>query len=266
MLSKVVSLLATAVDYGLHSLWLAFKSRKLIEDQLGEGYQAQLEANGICIVEKFWDADTCAAARAEVDRVIKQYPGYIHTHTKSDFRIFGANNVSDLIDSFSRHPVLQTIASAYNRVPTRAAFTLAAKMPFSPSNQGSGEGWHRDAFLRQFKAIIYLSDVEIGNGPFQFLRDSHKRGQVLRDIWAGKLRYSQNRLSVTEVDLILHSSPGRLQTCTEKAGTLILVDTSAIHRGMPIKEGCRYALTNYYYPENRIDEAMMEKFCVLKKR
>ena len=35
---------------------------------------------------------------------------------------------------------------------------------------------------------------------------------------------------------------------TGKAGTLILFDASLIHRGRPLEEGCRYALTNYYYP------------------
>ena len=263
--SRVVSLLATAVDYGLFSIRLSLAPKQLVEDKLGAGYQTQLEENGICIVENFWDANTCAAARAEVDRVIEQYPEYLHAHTKSDLRIFGANNVSSIIDEFARHPTLQAIASVYNRASTCAAFTLAAKMPYSNSNKGSGEGWHRDAFFRQFKAIMYLTDVELNNGPFQFLRDSHKRGQVLRDIWTGKLRYSQNRLSDSEVELILHSSPSRLQTYTAKAGTLILVDTSSIHRGIPIKEGCRYALTNYYYPENAIDNAMMEKFHVLQK-
>ncbi len=32
-------------------------------------------------------------------------------------------------------------------------------------------------------------------------------------------------------------------------GTLILFDTSYIHRGKPLKENIRYALTNYFYPK-----------------
>ena len=35
-------------------------------------------------------------------------------------------------------------------------------------------------------------------------------------------------------------------------GTLILVDTSLIHRGKPIEDGTRYAITNYWYPRNSI--------------
>jgi hypothetical protein len=136
-------------------------------------------------------------------------------------------------------------------------------MPAASGNQGSGEGWHRDAFLRQFKAILYLSDVGPKNGPFQFVKDSYQPGQVLRDIWKGGLRYMQYRLSELEVDRIIEGSPERLSTYTAKAGTLILVDTSSIHRGMPIQTGTRYALTNYYFPAQNIDAALFEKFKVL---
>ena len=33
---------------------------------------------------------------------------------------------------------------------------------------------------------------------------------------------------------------------TGKAGTLVMFNTNAIHRGKPVKGGVRYALTNYY--------------------
>ena len=49
---------------------------------------------------------------------------------------------------------------------------------------------------------------------------------------------------------ILKNNPDRLQTLEANAGTLILVDTSLLHRGSPIEEGSkeRYAMTNYIYP------------------
>jgi hypothetical protein len=227
-------------------------------------YLHELEETGVCIVEGFWDPKTCAAARAEVDRVIEQYPKFVNGNAKADMRVYGANNASALIGQFAEHPVLRNIATAYNCENTRTAFTLAAKLPASVGNQGSGEGWHRDAFLRQFKAILYLTDVSPDNGPFQLVKDSHRRWQVLRDIWAGRLRYMQYRISEPEVAHILKGDQGRLLTYTAKAGTLILVDTSSIHRGMPIKEGTRYALTNYYFPDGKIDSGLYEKFDVLQ--
>jgi predicted 2-oxoglutarate/Fe(II)-dependent dioxygenase YbiX len=45
------------------------------------------------------------------------------------------------------------------------------------------------------------------------------------------------------------------------AGTLVLFDSSLIHSGLPIREGQRYAITNYYYAADEIDlEKMRAKF------
>lgn len=258
--------LAVASTYFDYNQFLRRHRASAIDDGVTEverRYLNSLSADGICIVERFWDEQTCAQARAEVDRIISQHPSAIHSSAKADQRVYGANNVSNLIDSFAQHPGLRRVATVYNREDTRTAFTLAARMPAASGNQGSGEGWHRDAFLRQFKAILYLSDVGSENGPFQFVKDSYRPGQVLRDIWKGGLRYMQYRLSEPEVDRIIVGSPERLSTYTAKAGTLILVDTSSIHRGMPIQKGTRYALTNYYFPVQNIDAALFEKFKVL---
>jgi len=261
--SPVLALAGTYWDYMQFARRMREAKVPEVESEVERQYLEQLNAEGICIVEGFWDAQTCANARSEIERIVQQHPDYLHASAKADMRIYGANNASSLIDAFAQHPGLKRVASVYNREPTRTAFTLAAKMPASSGNQGSGEGWHRDAFLRQFKAILYLSDVELVNGPFQFIKDSYKSGQVLRDIWKGRLQYMQYRLSEEDVSYILRGSPGRLNTYTAKAGTLLLVDTSSIHRGMPIQEGTRYALTNYYFPEKNIDAAMFEKFNVL---
>lgn len=262
-----VSRFATLDDYRQHANWL--QSVELVPKAIGAGvgHLAELEATGICIVEDFWSRETCALARAEVDRVITQYPRYVNGNgnAKSDQRVYGANNASQLLATFSEDEVLASVASAYNREPTRTAFTLAARMPAMTGNQGSGEGWHRDAFLRQFKAILYLSDVAPENGPFQMIVDSHRRHRVLEDMRAGRLKYMQYRLSDREVEYIVASEPERKRTYAAKAGTLILADTSALHRGQPIESGTRYALTNYYFQESKIDQRLYEKFQVLPR-
>ncbi len=54
-----------------------------------------------------------------------------------------------------------------------------------------------------------------------------------------------------KVDKIIENDPDRLKTLTGKAGTLVLVDTSIIHRGIPVKNGIRYALTNYFLKNHK---------------
>ena len=259
----LAALLATWLDYRAYESWLYTLKSLPIAKSNGLDYLAKLEVEGICVVENFWSEETCAFARSEVDRIIEQYPKYVNGNAKADKRVYGANNASELIAAFANDMILASVASAYNRLPTRTAFTLAARMPFSLDNQGSGEGWHRDAFLRQFKAILYLSDVGLSNGPFQLILDSHRRHRVLSDMRAGQLKYMQNRLTNLEIDQIIADEPARKITCVAPAGTLILVDTSTLHRGMPIANGTRYALTNYYFHERQIDDSLYEKFDVL---
>lgn len=260
-----LAIAGTYGEYRQFADWLAQHSGGGFENAQAKSYFDMLEQDGIAVVEGYWSEKKCADARAEVDRLIEEYPSFLHGNAKADKRLYGANNVSDVIAEFADDPVLRETASAYNREPTRTAFTLAARMPYSEGNKGSGEGWHRDAFFRQFKAILYLTDVGEMNGPFQFISGSHRADQVVKDMWEGRLGYKQYRLQDSQVDRILKRSPERLNTMTAKAGTMLLIDTSSIHRGVPIKAGERYALTNYCFPERHIDNSMMEKFNVLPK-
>jgi hypothetical protein len=261
----LISRLATRADYRAFEAWHAATPALVQPNGSAADHLAELDRSGICIVPNFWSPETCARARAEVERLIVDYPAYVNGNAKSDVRIYGANNASPLIDGFAQDPQLLAIASAYNRERTRTAFTLAAYMPFSDANNGSGEGWHRDAFLRQVKAILYLSDVGLDNGPFQWISDSHRLPTILGDMKRARLRYDQYRLSEDAVANLLRSDPGRRKTFTAAVGTLILVDTSAVHRGMPIRAGARYALTNYYFQDSKIDQRLYEKFDVLPR-
>ena len=65
------------------------------------------------------------------------------------------------------------------------------------------------------------------------------------------------------VEKILNDGPERLKTLTAKAGTVVLVDTSTIHRGLPLKNGTRYALTNYFFENTQINSHLVEHFSPL---
>ena len=261
--NRAVARLAAWADYKEFEAWLEASSSLSVATPEGREYLAELDRAGICIIPGYWSAETCERARAEVDRVIKDYPQYVNGNAKADVRVYGANNGSALIQEFAQDSTLLEVASAYNREPTRTAFTLAARMPASAGNKGSGEGWHRDAFPRQVKAILYLTDVQPENGPFQWVTDSHRRVELLREKRSPDLEYNQYRLTEEHVARLLRLQPEREKTFTAQAGTLILVDTSSVHRGMPIRAGTRYALTNYYFQEGKIDESLYEKFDVL---
>ncbi|WP_034351641.1 phytanoyl-CoA dioxygenase family protein [Herbaspirillum sp. GW103] len=256
---------ATRLDYRANRAELNKKlhERSIKNDDIS--IVEKLEKVGIVIIPDFWTSEKCDQARLEIDRLIVEYPVYVNKNAKADQRIYGANNASALIDSFGSDPRLGSIATEFNRSDTINAFTLAARMPASSGNLGSGEGWHRDAFFRQFKAIMYLSDVGLENGPFQLLEHSQQPGQIIKDMKRANLAYMQYRVEEQQIARLVRQDPQRLRTFTAKAGTLILVDTSTLHRGMPIQTGTRYALTNYYFPIDAVDHSMYEKFDVLPK-
>ena len=72
--------------------------------------------------------------------------------------------------------------------------------------------------------------------------------------------YKIVRYSDQQINKIINKNPERLHTITGKAGTVIIKDCSAIHRGSPLKSGIRYALTNYYFYLSQITTTLTEHF------
>ena len=96
---------------------------------------------------------------------------------KDDIRIFGFEKVLDKditnlffdidnkasIKFFKKKPVYQTLM--VNKIFE----------PFDKLSTGSGDGWHRDSYLKkQLKTIFYLTKVNIENGPFTYLEPKLK--------------------------------------------------------------------------------------------
>lgn len=233
-------------------------SLRLALDADARVWLERVRRDGYCIVRNFFDADTCRKASAELERVFAAYPAFIHT--KSDVRIFGVEAASPLLRSFYADPRLLSLASATLRAPALNAFTLGARLDYRPGNLGSGEGWHRDSFVAQFKALLYLTDVDDRSGPFQLIAASQKLTWLANDIVQARLGLLQNRVSDEQVARLLAGRPERLRTFSASAGTLLLVDTSAVHRGKPIEVGTRLSLTNYYVEAYRAGAGMDAHF------
>ena len=119
---------------------------------------------------------------------------------------------------------------------------------------------------------MYLSDVGAENGPFQILPGSHRAHRKVADVTFGSLDPVSTRIPDEAIGRLQRRRSVQIDTVIGEAGSVILVDTSAIHRGMPIRNGVRYALTNYYYfPEEMTGRdaqfsPMMTRECVGRAR
>jgi hypothetical protein len=219
-----------------------------------------LRRTGWHVVENYWDREMCARAVADVERIFRDHPRFVRPNPKSDIRLFGADALSPLIGRFGHAPGLAEVATLHNRIPTRLGMTLAARLAASEGNVGSGEGWHRDQFCSATKAMLYLTDVGPENGPFQMLQRSFECEDVCRDVRRAPLAHMQYRVSERQVASLLEEDTSRLKTFCAPAGTLIVFNASAIHRGKPIGSSVRYALTNYYFTRHWSDEEIAKEF------
>lgn len=221
-----------------------------------------LRKNGYFVVPGFYSAETCARLRAEIDRIIEEQGDIVQLDEKrSDYRVHGAERASQQIRAFHEDMFCRGAGESYFGGTLGNLSTLAARLTAIPGNLGSGQGWHRDSIYFQYKAMVYLSDVGPENGPFQLIAGSHRPWHVLMDTIRGKLvDEPRDRIAPEQVARIAGPADKRLQTFTAKAGTLIVFDSSTIHCGSPIKNGTRYALTNYYYPMQHLTPAMYDNF------
>jgi len=212
--------------------------------------------DGFYCIPNFFSTDECHSLVTEIDRILIHHKDSVQVDsTQSDYRLSGADTVSQPIQAFWDHPTLRNHTQSYlgyqSFSPHVQGYTLAARLDFKPENAGSGGGWHRDTiYEKQFKAIVYLTDVNETHGPFQYISGTHTFQSKVDLIKHYGITHNQNRLTHDEVINISSTPKYTLHTLSGKAGTLILTDTSGIHRGKPIELGSRYALTNYYFQKS----------------
>lgn len=108
----------------------------------------------------------------------------------------------------------------------------------SKSNQSSGGGWHVDNHNPQFKALLYLTKVNINNGPFAIISPP---------ITSKNYKPISNERNTRFDDSIEDKYKDNIHYITGDPGDVILVNTQYVHRGAVIQDGERISLTNYYY-------------------
>jgi hypothetical protein len=217
----------------------------------------QLYSRGFAVVERYWSAEKCAAAVAEIEHALASDTPCRRwvDERASDHRLYWAERAGGELARFSRDTFIRRVRQYYAGVSGGESLLLAARLRHVRDNAGSGGGWHRDSpHTSQFKALMYLSDVTLETGPFEYLDGSHRMWSSLRLTIEGGTRPNQYRFTDDEVQRLLVAG-ARCTTFTGAAGTMLLVDSKGMHRGRPIEKGLRYAATHYYW-----DRAMPRDF------
>lgn len=189
-------------------------------------------------LEGFINPEKAQELKLVIDQLIQQKETLTwNDESGSDIRIFGIEKYKPEFKKIFFNEELINLFREYLNYDELYSFVMANKLSYKSNNLGSGGGWHRDTYMnKQLKFILYLSDVEQKNGPFEYVLGSHHVTSKIIDLPG----------QVLEKDIRRYNK-GNLkgQIFTGKAGDLLIADTSGIHRGTPIVESVRYAATLY---------------------
>jgi len=222
-----------------------------------------LNLDGVVTIPNYYSADQCDVMKDEIDTMLmNDSVTKWYDDAKSDSRIYASHLHSKNITGFHKDDYLREIGEAYSKSTLINSHTLGAKLIPKSNNLGSGGGWHRDSVYQlQYKAIAYLTDVAEDNGPFEYILGSHHKSTIFKSIRENGFEANHNRFTEEEIEQFMQSNSNlKEQLFTAKKGTVILVDTSGIHRGTPIKKNSRYALTNYYFLKHQYTAKTRARF------
>lgn len=209
-----------------------------------------LYAKGICVLKNYFSENDIQKFNQEFERIFHERKKDIQILNKEDCsndeRVFYAEKYSKFIrDKFSNNKLFDTICKKYTKAPFNKK-TLINKLRYEEGKvKNSGAGWHRDNHHCQFKTIIYLTDVTEENGNFQWITNSN-----LKNIGKPPPRtknYDTRFFDSTVEELIKNEDKCNLVNIIGEKGTIIIADTTYIHRGNIIKRGERRAITQYYF-------------------
>jgi hypothetical protein len=213
----------------------------------------EILSNGIHISpQRVSDSDIFEIDVACRDALV-HYPNHIvHESNRSDRRIYGVDRLITVPALTSLTKRLYPLACEFYGTKKINYFCMLGEIKSTEKNIGSGSGWHRDSpFRHQFKSIIYLTDVNDKNGPFEFIPCSHNFSEVKGVANALERSLKADRFKNDDIALLVSSGLlSSVNTYEGPAGTVLYADTRGLHRGKPLVEGIRRAITFYFYADN----------------
>lgn len=211
---------------------------------------SKLRKDGVLVLGQLFSAEECTEWRQILLEQIDSNPEQLKNYEDDgDHRFYGINEMTDAFDPFVTHQTLRDIRDTYLGA-LKSGFLLGAHIRSKPGNLGSGGGWHRDSAINaQMKIICYLSDTNGDNGPFQYVRGSHRNYATLAAAATTNKKFRQSRYHTDDYNHVFEND-SRIMEFLAPAGTVILADTSGIHRGKPLETGERFALTQYLFHEH----------------
>ena len=118
--------------------------------------------------------------------------------------------------------------------------------------------WHRDPGMKRLvKMFLYLSDVDEESGPFTYVLGSHAGGRLGR-LFPQK-QFGRRGMYPPSGAVERSVAESGIRVCTGKSGTVILCDTTGLHRGGRSLTRSRTMFTAVYVDEAGVIETMLQR-------
>jgi hypothetical protein len=150
---------------------------------------------------------------------------------------------NSLIQNLAADPYFIKIASKYLRTaPVLDLIAMWWSTSFKKeADVNSAQMYHFDMDrLRWLKVFFYLTDVDSDTGAHCYISQSHQPGQKPKEI--RRRGYAR----IPDEDLRRYYPNKNFCEITGKAGTIIIGDTMAYHKGKPLQKGHRLILEFEY--------------------
>tara|TARA_Y100000588_G_C14181068_1_gene893705 strand:- start:231 stop:1031 length:801 start_codon:yes stop_codon:yes gene_type:complete len=244
-------------------------SRRLTGSKVDQ-YAETLTEKGCCVIENFLPFELTERLERQAEGILTESPEIVSLESNgSDMRIYGIDRVSSSFIMKEELRIADELMDSFNWrfFSNPEWFQLFGKIIYTDDNLGSGSGWHRDSPIKhQFKILIYLTDVHLSNGPFQYIEKSHTKDSLIKVAKRLKVDVDHYRFTENEINTLIEEEllPAPISVVGPK-GTALLADTRGLHRGMPLREGERKAITRYYF-DGQIPKHFLEACPVLSNQ
>ena len=213
-----------------------------------------LKEDGHFIIGEAYSPDLCKSMIEFIDDYKPDEKTEIN-YLGTEMRIWDAQRKDRLMAKFYQECnifiscLLQCDKEAYTLLAIRNKARDTSKALYT---QGR---WHVDSFGKMLKIFLFLNETTESSGPFEFIPNTHTKSFKLRmllngsyfqpsDFFSGKRAYQ--KLDDAWVNG-LTAKGYRPFPVICKAGTILVIDATSIHRARPCREGSRYAITTYYH-------------------
>ena len=204
-------------DHAHYASRPGFRSERVVRGVFDSAVVAErLQADGVCIVERYLDGERLIAIQRAADAILSGRPEGAPGKRDCDHLDLPHHPIfaNVLLDEF----VIAVFEAYYGRDLCLAHTKLQRLDPTTPYEDRNFR-WHHDTKGKYVKAMWLLTDQPPDGQRMSFIKGSHRP-------WRPPGTYDESRFTDGDARHI-----GQVVECAGPAGSLVLFDTNGIHRG-----------------------------------